>query len=918
MRPIKLTMTGFGPYEGRTVLDLDKLGTSGLYLITGDTGAGKTTIFDAITYALYGEMSGGLRDVSTVRSKYAAPETPTEVELVFEYDGKRYTVTRNPEYERPKTRGTGLTKEIASASLVYPDGRIVSKSNEVTKCIEDIMRINCRQFCRISMIAQGEFQKLLNASTEERQGIFRNIFKTFLYRDIQDELKARSKALREDYDDAQKEIGRQIAGIKCSVDNVLYTDIEKAKSGQMSIAETVELLNRLIRTDRSGFDEVKTAEKLNDEKLSDTVSRMSMLESQKQNAAKLEEAKKKQSELKPLLEASEAALKDAKSHETEISELEKKITETTLDMKLYDELAEILHRLKKEQDALSTADERKNKNETEHSKLYADIISQKEELNGLADADVKLEQLKNDSERLESRSEKLDAIEKLYRKCEELRRELEAKQNDYLVKQSESDAADAEYHRLRKLFLNEQAGIMAAELEDGTPCPVCGSTSHPHPAVKSEEAPTQKEVDAAEAQSLRMAQQADKASKAASDVKAALKANDETLKTEFEVLAGDGDPEQRLNKAKTELDEENKALSLKITEAGEYVARKKELEKIIPENEAELNRLAALVKENEAAVAASKSAIRELEEQERKTSEKLPFSSRDLAEKHIKELRAHADELNNAIKTTESRYAQIDEEFRTAVTTEANLTEVLKDSVDYDEDALKNDRERLSTEKEELKKKSQDLNTALTINEAISTALDQLRTDAAEKEKLFVMVDALAKTAGGSVSGKDKIMLETYVQTFYFDRIIERANTRLMVMSSGQYELKRDESDEGKRSQKGLDLNVIDHYNSSERKVSSLSGGESFKASLSLALGLAEEIQESSGGVRLDTMFVDEGFGSLDSNSIEQAMRALSDLTEGHKLVGIISHVDALKERIDRQIVIKKDRVSGSSAEMIC
>lgn len=231
MRPIKLTVSAFGPYAGKTVLDLDKLGENGLYLITGDTGAGKTTIFDAITYALYGEASGDNREPSMFRSKYAEATTPTEVELVFSYAGKTYTVKRNPEYERPKSRGEGFTTQKAEVQLKYPDGRVVTKQRDVDNAIRDIMGINRSQFLQIAMIAQGDFLKLLLAPTEERKKIFRQIFKTQLYQDLQDRLKKESSQLNDKCDAARNSIKQYIDGITCDENDVLSIEVEKAKNG---------------------------------------------------------------------------------------------------------------------------------------------------------------------------------------------------------------------------------------------------------------------------------------------------------------------------------------------------------------------------------------------------------------------------------------------------------------------------------------------------------------------------------------------------------------------------------------------------------------------------------------------------------------------------------------------------------------
>ena len=242
MRPLKLKISAFGPYAGVTTIDLEKLGENGIYLITGDTGAGKTTIFDAITYALFDEASGNNRDPSMLRSKYADPNTPTEVELTFKNAGKVYTVKRSPSYERPAKRGDGTTTQNADATLTYPDGRVISRTKEVTNAIRDIIGVDRNQFSQIAMIAQGDFLKLLLAETKERQEIFREIFKTKVYQILQERLKNESGTLAKEYEKAKESVNQYISGILCDEDDVLSIDVQKAKSGEMMTNDVIELI----------------------------------------------------------------------------------------------------------------------------------------------------------------------------------------------------------------------------------------------------------------------------------------------------------------------------------------------------------------------------------------------------------------------------------------------------------------------------------------------------------------------------------------------------------------------------------------------------------------------------------------------------------------------------------------------------
>ena len=231
MRPIRLVMSAFGPYAGRTELELSKLGTSGLYLITGDTGAGKTTIFDAIAFALYGEASGTAREAGMLRSQYADITTPTEVELTFEYKGRQYVLRRNPEYTRPRTRGDGLTTEKAGAELHYPDGRVETRLKDVNRAIVEIMGVDRNQFAQIVMIAQGDFLKLLIAPTEERKKIFQKIFRTERFQLLQDKLKAESNALKNEHEKVSSGLRQYMEGIVCAADSPFADAVKNARSG---------------------------------------------------------------------------------------------------------------------------------------------------------------------------------------------------------------------------------------------------------------------------------------------------------------------------------------------------------------------------------------------------------------------------------------------------------------------------------------------------------------------------------------------------------------------------------------------------------------------------------------------------------------------------------------------------------------
>lgn len=920
MRPKKLIMSAFGPYAGKTVLDIDKLGTSGLYLITGDTGAGKTTIFDAITFALFGEASGNNRDAGMFRSKYANEATPTEVELTFEYGGKEYRVKRNPEYVRPKTKGTGFTTEKANAELHYPDGRVVTKINDVNKAVTDIMGIDRNQFTQIAMIAQGDFLKLLLVSTNERKEIFQKIFHTECYSTLQENLKREEKKLGGEHDKAKASIKQYINGILSDEDNVLSIEVNKAKSDEMTVEDTVELISKLVEQDSLSSEAIQKELESFEKELIEIAKQVTKAEEQKkteaslaENSKKLEEEKPKLSELKKVLETEEAKQPEAKRYGDRISEIKAELPD-------YTELDEKKDNIKDIDDYIEETTEaiKEKKELAEHIK--ESISKAKEEARKLENIEAEKVKLEADKTALENRKETVSDIQKELESLSELQEELSAAQEDYRSKSSISEKKRLDYDTKYKAYLDEQAGIIAETLTSGNPCPVCGSTDHPCIAHKSEKAPTKAELDKSRKASEKADKEASEASQKANGLSVVIeektsailkKAEDSFSVQDIESLFGlIGDKEK-------EISEQLEIVKGKISAVEKQIERKNELAEQIPQKEKELETAKDRQSEFEKQLTAKQAEKRETEKRIKALSDKLKFVSKEEAEAEIKRLDKAKSAIEAAVKKANEDYAACDKRIAELNAVIEADKKTLEDKADIDLDELWERQRELTAAKESLTKNKETIVTRVKTNEGILKNVMKKSKEASQIEAKWAWVKALSDTANGNISGKEKVMLETYVQMTYFDRIVAKANTRLMVMSGGQYELKRRREGENNKSQSGLELDVIDHYNGSERSVKTLSGGESFKASLSLALGLSDEIQSSAGGIQLDTMFVDEGFGSLDGESLQQAMRALMGLTEGNKLVGIISHVDELKEKIDKQIVVKKEKSGGSTVEIV-
>lgn len=924
MRPLKLTMTGFGPYKETTVIDMESLGAGGLYLITGDTGAGKTFIFDAVTYALYGEMSGSGRDSKSVRSQYSSAGEKTEVSLVFEYCGKQYTVTRNPEYYRTKSRGEGYTKQTAGATLIKPDGSPVDGPSKVTEEIKNILGIDRGQFCNIVMIAQGEFRKVLNAGTDERQKLFRKLFNTQPYNRLADELKEMNRANLEAYANMLRTIGQRLSSLNCSFDDELSEKLgtmkNNAGSDLIDPDEIAEFLEAFIS---KGKEHAKqTAEDLEyaEQRLTVLRNKIAVAQEHRKNVLSLEAAKADREKLSEAVENAKRKQEEVSASKPVIEKLENEAAIADASMGAYDELDSISKEL--------AGIEAEKRGLEEKLKATGDEIKE-QELN-LTESETRLEELRHSGEELikiRNRREKTEsraaALQKLIKDISDLNalgNLLTIQQNELDPLLTKSEDLERKASQMESAYLREQAGMLASSLSEGEPCPVCGSLHHPVPAELSADAPSSEDLKLIREKARTAKAEASDKSLEANGTAVKLKALKEIVsELALKETGKHGLPEAKafadadiiaINAELIEIKNKETELELKSKEYEELKSSVPELRKSC---EAMRNKERCLSKElsskNES-LAASKAR----HDQVRKD---LAFDSREEAELNRQELIEKAEKLKKEIEDATERLNKSVSEKTANESRIKELENVVAGHTQVDEERAAADAVEAENEKKALRDRSILLGSELKSAEA---ALDSVRSGAEELLRIrrkHEILDPLSRTATGALTGKDRISLETYVQAFYFERIIRRANLRLRIMSDGQYEFVRSAESADKRHQSGLDLSVVDHYSGTERPVNTLSGGESFMASLSLALGLSDEVQASAGGIRLDTMFVDEGFGSLDSETLEKAVRTLTELSDEDRLVGIISHVDALKSRIDRQIVVTKNRDAGSKATVI-
>lgn len=1085
MKPKKLIISAFGPYADRTELDFTKLGSGGLYLITGDTGAGKTTIFDAITFALYGEASGEIRTGEMFRSKYAAPEVRTFVELTFAHQGKDYTVKRNPEYDRPKERGQGMTRERANAELIFPDGRQpVTKSTEVTKAITELLRLDQKQFRQIAMIAQGDFQKLLLAETADRSEIFRKMFHTEIYQELQKRLRDTANERWKTYDEKRRSILQYLDNIVCPEDAVFKEEFAQLKKANFDgqVMRGMELLARCIELDQKSLSDLEQERKAVETEMEQ---KTQLLGKVKESQKRREEKAQKEKELAGLVpeEAEKQQKSERADREASIcKELEEQIRAEQESLELLKKMKQEQAELLEKQKELQTAAEEKERLKAEQEQAKAQLLEKRKREEDLSGVDAVLARVQQNEMRAQEQimairgcREKVQESEKktgllaaelegLTQQDTELASRMEAT-TAFLKERQDAAFAEEEYRRARtefsqllrkwtaaqkewkekqeayrksleirndvretcqkleQLFLDAQAGILAENLTEGIPCPVCGSVHHPVLARKAEHVPDKETLD----QQKEKLQKQNEVTAALSEAAGNCKRQAETAREELtqRIARGTAAPaetaDQECKKEQerlTQLSEEQFAQAADETEKQlaaeekrqktrreEYAAYEKrqqqeqkqreKLKQVMAEKQAELGRLGGEkqtlldqlkqkmedaqkaiceevdMEEQPAAVAAAycekrleekKNRIilykeRMLERQsewkalkqmipaeteraeqrekaihakelleakgkeaEKALLEKIGEKKEKLEGKDETQLRtnisvwsAKKEQLEQAQKKAKEAYETVKErltEVRAALETIRSLEENEEtDRTLPSETELQEKIAELTEQKQQLEQKYNEQYHAANTNRKTYENVQNQQNQMQALEEEYKWVRALSDTACGGMSQKLKIELETYVQMTYFDQILRKANLRFMTMSDGQYELKRQEaSGKNLKVKTGLDLNVIDHYNGTERSVRTLSGGESFQASLSLALGLSDEIQSHAGGIQLDAMFVDEGFGSLDEESLNQAVKALEGLAGGNCMVGIISHVPELKERIERKIVVMKSR----------
>lgn len=992
MRPTELIISAFGPYAGEVTLDMASLGDRGLYLITGDTGAGKTTLFDAIAFALYGNASGDSRKPRMLRSKYARPDARTYVEMGFSYSGKEYRVRRNPEYMRTKQRGEGETREKPDAQLHMPDGRLVTGDKAVTAEVEGLLGLNREQFSQIAMLAQGSFSRLLSGRTEDRGIIFREIFKTKPYQLFQEKLKDRAKGLYGRYADSRKSM-EQYAGGVITEGHSEELKLRWKEVPQGSLEALLEVLDQLIGADEAQQQGKDRAMALVRDEMAALGMELGKMQGDAAVCRDMAAAADVLRENMPVLEQAKVRYEREKERQADRDGLIGTVTRMEENLKTYDRFDSLQENLKACRKETESLEKRLGQAALEERQWKERNDSDEKILESLRQAGEEYQAALTAGERLGEYSGRIGLLAEELAQYGQERKKLEAARERYRAAGEESRRADDAYREMYQRFLDNQAGILASRLTEGQPCPVCGSVAHPAPARYLEEGneAAKDKVDRLKAAAEEKDKAAARLSLEAGRLAGSLDTRYERMKQQIdaEVATWKEDWQKRIRQAeadaaalasetgdvrqgrryfleqwelmmgqlKGQLERQAAAQKEKIREKKKRKEDKEAVEGRRALGRQSMEEASERKQQAQKMLAESQAKERELESRLKEMESSLPYENRKAAQAELAEKKAFLAGLEKAFKEAEESYNRIsrrvsdaqarlealrgrmaekDAEGRESAGEEIAGRETAEEdrdpakgpdtmlpggmdvrtAMEHLEARMQENRQHQSEARERLTGLEQEksrLHHRLETNRMARERISEQKASMEEIQKEWTWVKALSDTAAGEVGGKEKITLETYAQMAYFERIIARANTRFMVMSGGQYELKRC-TEEDNRGKNGLGLNVIDHYNGTERSVKTLSGGESFQASLSLALGLSDEIQSAAGGIRLDTLFVDEGFGSLDEDTLNLAMKSLGDLAEGRRLVGIISHVGELKERIQHQIVVVKDKTGGSRA----
>ena len=878
MKPIQLVLSAFGPYVERTVIDFSALGEEGLFLIAGDTGAGKTTIFDAISFALYGEASGGKekRKSKSFHSDYVSDQTETYVELTFRHRGETWWIRRNLEYQRPaKKKKDGMettTRQAADAQMRNEDtGEEILRMDDVNRRVRELLGLTQDQFTQTVMIAQGDFLKILTASSDDRKKLFRDLFHTNLYVDLQSRLQEKNRACA----DEQKALEQVILSAEGKIDpeaEFAEREILLSYCGQIQHTDALcALLARLIEQEKAAQEQARAQKKEAADQIGALIAAVTEGERVNRDFADWESKRARLAALtagQGEIDAQRAALAAARrAQQLETDEALMRRTRRDMDAQRA-ALSEAQAALEQAEKALPETETRMKEAESRGGEIHALLAQAKQ---------------------MEDCLPVLGEVERLKAALDTQKRELQRLTED-------SSRAQAAYTAAQNSYYLSQAGLLARELKAGQPCPVCGSTAHPCPAQITPETVTRQALEQA-------AQRRETAEKAQSDAATRLAANRAAL----------DEREDRLRALKIGADETQQRLAARIDAAHQAAAdRQREIDAARSTYQALDKRKTAA----QSAVDAAQKQLAALEKDLRAQTE--AFEQKRAAHGFEDEASYRLAKRTNAdIERLDREIRNYDEQKRTLAAQTHELEDKLSGRQRTDLAALQNRRAAALDRQAKAENAEKAMVRKLTLHESAEREIRQANAAIQKKRGKWQIIQELYTCCAGIAAGnpRAKLTFEAYVQQYYFRFVVAAANKRLTRLTDGMFTLRVMREAANRVSQSGLDLEVLDRSTGQARDVSTLSGGESFLASLALALGLSDAVQSQSGQIRMDAMFIDEGFGSLDENALRSSIDVLLELADGKRLIGIISHVQELEERIDKQIVVTKTP-NGSTVRM--
>ena len=916
MRPVKLTISAFGSYAGKETIDFTAFGESGLYLITGDTGAGKTSVFDAILFALYGSVSGDMRSASEVRCKYAKDSVPTFTEMEFSYDGEKYKIKRNPEYMRPSLRSKKvnadgsptLTKQIAGASFIMPDGSEITGVRQVDKEVKDLLGFDAAQFKQVAMLAQGSFSRLLTAGSKEKTEILRELFHTERYKALIEALKIKNDDAKAHYEEIKKRI-EEITREFCD---------EESCEDTKTIIKTIDKIILEKTKEQKSLEKKLAACAKEREKVNAAISAAGDLES---DFKFLDDAGEKIKRLKPELEDTKKKLKAAESEAEKKKEaaLQERISLIKAELKKYDELEGALVKLSESEKRLSEVNISISDSEKRQSKLE---LSKKDSESRLKDAQAAGEKyalLSLDIQKYLADEKETAELYDILVNVKKLGEDVSKKQEEYISVRREYDRVSDECKSMRLDYYDGAAGILAADLKKGEPCPVCGSETHPKPAKKAQGVCDYSDVSRKEKELEKVTSKLHKASEESASVSGAFDTQIREVKKRLKVKdISDKAIHIYIEKTalkKADISKELSHLQKEADRLKHLSAEKEELKLFSEKLDEDIKAESAVRNKSAEEAAALESTIQLMKEQRDALRAGLEFESKSVAKEEIISLSETLEERQTSIEALRKRQMELSAAVESATELKEKLTEKLRGKKRPDISGLEEKYAALQADEEAKKTVRDALISLVSERQKQRTSLAALGKELEVADEEFKRTTALSSTASGNHL-QGNLNFETFVQQESFENIIHRANIHLSDMTGGRFELVRADVSTG-NAKSGLELCVIDNFNATSRRVQLLSGGELFKASLSLALGLSEEISAEAGGRSPETLFVDEGFGSLDKESLDLAVQVLQRLSFEKRLVGIISHVSELKTMIKNKIIVYKNQYGESSVSTV-